>query len=68
MKHKYNIGDIVFVNQGRRNGFYRPLNDIAVIIEVYDTLGVDGYRIIMVGNKETFFVQDKYIQEKLGEI
>ena len=50
MKHKYNIGDIVFVNQGRRGSFYRPLNDIAVIIEEYDTPGVDGYRIIMVGN------------------
>jgi hypothetical protein len=65
---KYTVGDVVFVNQGRRGDFYRPLNRIAIIIEEYDIPGVDGYKIMVQGSEETFFVEDKYVQGKLDEV
>jgi hypothetical protein len=66
---KYKVGDVVFVNQGRRGSFYRPVNAIGIIINAYEQPGVNGYRVMIVGDKEeTFFIEDHYIQEKLDEI
>ena len=64
---KYNIGDIVLLNQGRRGDFYRPINGVGIIIEVYDEPAVKGYRVMIAGNniKNTYYAEDKDIEKKL---
>lgn len=65
----YKIGDIVFVNQGRRGDFYRPINAIGIITDALTDQHIwpKGYRVSIAGNKEeTYFTEHKYIQEKLS--
>jgi hypothetical protein len=64
---KYNIGDIVLLNQGRRGDFYRPINGVAIILEVYDEPAVKGYRVMIAGNNanNTYYAEDKDIEKKI---
>lgn len=62
---KYNIGDVILLNQGRRGDFYRSINGVGIIIEVYNEPAIKGYRVMIAGKiNDTYYAEDKDIEKK----
>lgn len=65
---RYDIGDVVLINQSRHDGdYYKSLNGVGIIIGLYNAdYAVGGYTVVVAGKmNEKYFIVDRDIARKL---